>query len=109
VDSTLYNTTSVLRTIELMLGLKPMTMFDAAARPMANAFHSKPDLTPYRNEPPRVPLDERNPQRSATAERSMRLDFSASDMADEQELNDILWIAIRGTEPPAPVHSRFAR
>jgi hypothetical protein len=109
VDSTLYNTTSVLRTIELILGLKPMTMFDAAARPMANAFHGKPDLTPYRNEPPRVPLDEKNPQRSATAERSMRLDFSASDMADEQELNDILWIAIKGTDPPAPLHSRFAR
>jgi DNA-binding beta-propeller fold protein YncE len=109
VDSTLYNTTSVLRTIELILGLKPMTMFDAAARPMANAFRKTPDLAPYRNEPPRVPLDDKNPPHTALAARSMKLDFSASDMADEHELNDILWIAIKGTEPPAPVHSRFAR
>jgi YVTN family beta-propeller protein len=109
VDSTLYNTTSVLRTIELILGLKPMTVFDAAARPMANAFRNTPNLAPYRNEPPRVPLDDKNPEHSATAGRSMKLDFSASDMADEHELNDILWIAIKGTTPPAPVHSRFAQ
>lgn len=109
VDSTLYNTTSVLRTIELILGLKPMTVFDAAARPMANAFQSTPNLAPYTNEPPRVPLDDKNPEHSATAERSLKLDFSASDMADEHELNDILWIAIKGTTPPAPVHSRFAQ
>lgn len=109
VDSTLYNTTSMLRTIELILGLKPMTVFDAGARPMANAFQSTPNLAPYRNEPPRVALDDTNPAHSATAERSMKLDFSASDMADEHELNDILWIAIKGTPPPAPVHSRFAR
>jgi len=109
VDSTLYNTTSVLRTIELILGMKPMTVFDAAARPMANAFQNAPNLAPYTNEPPRVALDEKNPEHSATAERSMKLDFSASDMADEHELNDILWIAIKGTTPPAPVHSRFAQ
>jgi hypothetical protein len=109
VDSTLYNTTSVLRTIELILGLKPMTVFDAGARPMANAFRNTPNLAPYRNEPPRVPLDDKNPEHSATAGRSMKLDFSASDMADEHELNDILWIAIKGTTPPAPVHSRFAQ
>ena len=109
VDSTLYNTTSVLRTIELILGLGPMTTFDAGARPMANVFQNAPNLAPYRNDPPRVPLDEKNPEHSATAERSLKLDFSASDRADEHELNDILWIAIRGTTPPAPVHSRFAR
>ncbi len=108
VDSTLYNTTSVLRTIELILGLKPMTMFDAAARPMANAFQKTANPALYRNEPPRVPLDDKNPEHSATAARSEKLDFSASDMADEHELNDILWIAIKGTTPPVPVHSRFA-
>lgn len=107
VDSTLYNTTSVLRTIQLILGLKPMTMFDASARPMANAFANSPNLVPYHHEPPRVPLDEKNPERSPTAARSEKLDFSASDMADEHELNDILWIAIKGTPAPPSVHSRF--
>jgi DNA-binding beta-propeller fold protein YncE len=109
VDSTMYNTTSILRSIELILGLKPMTMFDAAARPMANAFQAKPDLRPYTNEPARVPLNEKNPLHSATAERSERLDFSQSDLADEDELNDILWLAIKGTRPPAPTRSAFAR
>jgi DNA-binding beta-propeller fold protein YncE len=109
VDSTMYNTTSVLRTIELILGLKPMTTFDAAATPMANAFQSAPNLRAYANRPPQVPLDEKNPPRTALADRSEKLDFRASDLADEGELNDILWLAIKGTPPPAPVRSRFAR
>jgi hypothetical protein len=107
VDSTMYNTTSVLRTIELILGLKPMTMFDAAARPMSNAFADTPQMSSYTNEPPRVGLDVKNPMTGALAERSNKLDFSESDLADPRELNDILWLAIRGTLPPAPVRSRF--
>jgi hypothetical protein len=109
VDSTMYNTTSVLRTIELILGLKPMTTFDAAATPMANVFQSTPDLQAYTNRPPQAPLDVKNPPRTALAERSEKLDFSDSDLADERELNDILWLAIKGTPPPAPVRSRFAQ
>jgi YVTN family beta-propeller protein len=107
VDSTFYNTTSVLRTIELILGLKPMTMFDAAAHPMSNAFARTPDMSPYTNEPPRVPLDTKNPMTGPLADRSNKLDFSESDLADARELNDILWLAVRGTQPPAPVRSRF--
>jgi hypothetical protein len=96
VDSTFYNTTSVLRTIELILGLKPMTMFDAAAHPMANAFAYTPDMSTYTNEPPRVPLDVKNPMTGPLADRSNKLDFSDSDRADSRELNDILWLAVRG-------------
>jgi DNA-binding beta-propeller fold protein YncE len=107
VDSTFYNTTSVLRTIELILGLKPMTMFDAAARPMANAFTDTPDMSTYANEPPRVPLDVKNPMTGPLAERSNKLDFRESDRADPRELNDILWLAVKGTTPPVPVRSRF--
>jgi DNA-binding beta-propeller fold protein YncE len=61
VDSTMYNTTSVLRTMEFLLGLRPMTHFDAGATPMSAAFQSTPDLTPYAAEKPRIPLDQRNP------------------------------------------------
>jgi DNA-binding beta-propeller fold protein YncE len=109
VDSTFYNTTSVLRTIELILGLKPMTMFDAAAHPMSNAFADTPDMSTYTNEPPRVPLDVKNPMTGPLADRSNKLDFSESDRADARELNDILWLAVRGTPPPAPVRSRFGK
>jgi YVTN family beta-propeller protein len=109
VDSTFYNTTSVLRTIGLILGLRPMTQFDAASRPFAAAFQAKPDLAPYAAEKPRIRLDERNPERNPTAARSQRMDFSEADRIDDDELNDILWRAIRRSEPPAPVRSYFGR
>jgi hypothetical protein len=104
----MYNTSSMLRTMELILGLHPMTQFDAAARPMSAAFQATADAAPYVAEKPRVPLDERNPLRSATAERSSRLDFSQEDRADADELNDILWMAIKGVHAPPPASSFFA-
>ncbi len=111
VDSTMYNTTSMLRTIELILGLRPMTTFDAGARPMASAFQATADSRPYAAEKPRISLDERNPAASPTAARSARLDFSDADRIDDNELNAILWLAIRGpaAAPPAPVRSFFSR
>lgn len=109
VDSTMYNTTSMLRTIELILGLRPMTHFDAGARPMAGVFQPAPDLKGYTAEKPRIPLGERNPQASATAARSARLDLSEADRIDDNELNAILWIALRGGSPPAPTRSIFSR
>ena len=109
VDGTMYNTTSMLRTMELMLGLRPMTTFDAGARPMTTAFQTTANPAPYTAEKPRIPLDTRNPAASATAARSERMDFSEADRIDDDELNDILWRAIRGTDPPAPVRSYFAR
>jgi hypothetical protein len=109
VDSTMYNTTSMLRTIELIVGLRPMTHFDAAARPMAAAFASKPDLRPYDAEKPRIRLDQVNPAQSATAARSAQLDLSEADRIDDEEMNEILWRAMRKDEPPAPVRSYFSR
>jgi YVTN family beta-propeller protein len=108
VDSTMYNTASMLRTMELILGLKPMTQFDAAAHPMSAAFQATPDLAPYVAEKPRVPLDQRNPKFSATAARSARLDFSDADRINDDELNDILWRAIKGAPAPPPARSFFA-
>jgi hypothetical protein len=67
VDSTMYNTTSMLRTMELILGLRPMTHFDAGARPMAASFQASPNLTPYTAEKPRHSLEERNPPAAAMA------------------------------------------
>jgi hypothetical protein len=109
IDSTMYNTTSMLRTIELITGLRPMTHFDAAARPMSAAFAGTPDTRPYAAEKARIPLDKRNPAQSATAARSAQLDLSEADRIDDEELNDILWRALRADEPPAPVRSYFSR
>ena len=109
IDSHMYNTTSMLRTMELILHLNPMTHFDAAATPMFAAFSEQPSLAPYQAEKPRISLEDRNPVNSSTASRSARLDFSKEDLNDDNEMNDILWLAIRGTDPPPPVRSMFAR
>ena len=109
VDGTMYNTASVLRTIELLLGLRPMTHFDAGARPMTSVFESTPDLASYAVEKPRIPLDTRNPAGAPGARASARMNFDEADAIDDDELNDILWVAIRRSAPPPPVRSYFAR
>jgi DNA-binding beta-propeller fold protein YncE len=107
VDSTMYNTTSMLRTMELILGLKPMTHFDAAATPMWRAFQTKPDLRPYELEPARVSLTERNPANTKLAARSAKLDFEEADLNEDGEMNDILYLGIQGRPAPKPLRSWF--
>jgi YVTN family beta-propeller protein len=111
IDSTLYNTTSVLRTMELILGLNPMTHFDAGATPMFAAFAKDPVLAPWQAEKPRTPLDQRNPAAVASAPLAgdAAMDFREADRNDDDALNAVLWRAIRKTEPPAPVASFFSR
>jgi YVTN family beta-propeller protein len=110
VDGTMYNTTSMLKTMEILLGLRPMTHFDAGARPMTAAFQMTPDPAPYAAEKPRIPLDTRNPSNAPGAAASLRMDFDEADQADDDELNDILWRAIRkDAPPPPPVRSYFGK
>jgi hypothetical protein len=109
VDSTMYNTTSVLRTMELLLGLRPMTHFDAGATLMSAAFQNTPDPASYTAEKPRIPLAERNPATGAGALASAQLNFDQADLNDGDELNDLLWRAIRRDPPPPPTRSYFAR
>ena len=109
VDSTMYNTTSMLRTMEFLLGMRPMTHFDAAARPMTSVFQSQPNPAPYALEKPRLSLDEKNPATTAAADRAARMKFDEADLNDDDELNDILWRAIRKDAPPPPVRSIFGR
>src|SRR5262249_34881454 len=70
VDSSMYNTTSMLRTMEFLLGLRPMTHFDAGARPMTASFQSRPDPATYAAEKPRISLEERNPAATPGAARA---------------------------------------
>jgi hypothetical protein len=108
VDSTMYSTVSMLRTMELILGLRPMTTFDAGARPMTSAFQMAADTKPYTAAKANMPLDERNPAGTPLAARSATLDFEEADRIDDDELNNILWRALRGSEPPSPVRSYFS-
>lgn len=109
VDSTMYNQMSVLRTMELILGLRPMTHFDAGARPMFGSFSDQPDARPYTAITPKVSLTERNPSTAPGAARSARMDFSDADRVDDAELNAVLWRAIKHSEPPPPTRSAFAK
>ncbi|MCL4843960.1 MAG: beta-propeller fold lactonase family protein [Bryobacteraceae bacterium] len=109
IDSTFYNTVSMIRTMGLILGLRPMTIHDAGARPMFAAFHAKPNPAPYSAITPQQSLDELNPPKTALAERSAPLHWAEADMIDDNELNEILWLAIKGTQPPAPTRSYFGR
>lgn len=109
VDSTLYSTSSMLRTMELILGLDPMSQFDAAARPMSAAFASEPDLSPYTVRPAGVDLDERNTAAAVASAESLKLDLSREDRADDLAFNEIIWKAVKGADSkmPPPVRAAF--
>ncbi len=106
MDSSMYSTTSMLRTIELILGLQPMSQFDAAARPMFNAFQSNPDLQPYQALPANVDLTEKN-QRSAWGG-EIKMNFAREDAIDDLLLNEVIWRSVRGAENPMPAPVRAA-
>ena len=100
VDSTMYNTTSMLRTMEFLLGLRPMTHFDAGARPMTAAFQSQPEPGPvHRGEAAHLAGRE-EPAATRRPPRAARMNFEEADENDDDELNDILWRAIRKDAPP---------
>jgi YVTN family beta-propeller protein len=111
VDSTMYSTTSMLRSMELILGLPPMSQYDAAATPMFASFGTRADVTPFKALPARASLTDINPPRGPGAERSAAMDFDEADAAPDIELNEIIWKSIKGQEVPmpAPVRSAFVR
>lgn len=108
VDSTLYSTSSMLRTMELILGVEPMTQFDAAARPMYDSFSGKLDETPYTTVPAQIDLNEVNSPNAFGAAESLQMDFSKEDAADDLILGDIVWRSVKGANSPMPAPVRAA-
>jgi hypothetical protein len=111
VDHTFYTTSGVLRTIELILGLPPMTQYDAAAVPMYGAFTAVADATPYAALPATVDTGQKNQKTAWGAKESSRMDFAKEDAADDLLLNQMIWRAVRGADSPmpAPVRAAFVR
>jgi hypothetical protein len=107
VDSTFYSSVSVLRTMELLLGVPPMSQFDAAATPMSTAFSSTPNLRPFNVVPPGVSLTATNGRHAPMHRLSARINFSEPDEIPMGLMNMILWKAARGGDAvmPAPVHN----
>jgi len=110
VVSTQYNQTSLIRTMELILGLPPMNQFDATATPMSDCFMATPDLRPFDALTNNVPLDQMNPDPRRISDAmlrrhafvSSRLPLAAPDRCPEGVLNRILWHAMKGSSAPYP-------
>lgn len=108
VDHTMYSTTSVLRTIELILEMPPMTQYDAAATPLWRSFTDTPDSTAYAHFPAQIDLDAVNGE-NKFSEVSKSLDFSQEDRVPDLLFNEILWQGLKGKNPPAPRHAAFVK
>lgn len=110
VDSTNYNQTGMIRTMELILGLPPMNQLDASATAMTNCFTDKPDFTPYTSVKNNIPLDQLNPPVNAIkdarqlhwANVSLKMPLDDVDEADEDTLNRVIWHSVRGRDDTYP-------
>lgn len=117
VDSTNYNQTSMVRTMELVLGIPPMNQLDASATTMSNSFTPTPDFTAYKSVPNQIPLDRINPELADIkdprqlhwAEQSLAQSLDEIDEADEDTLNRILWFAARGSDDEYPAWAVLAQ
>lgn len=111
VDSTLYTTSGFLRTMELILGLEPLSQYDAAATPAYNAFSLVPDVAPYRALAPRIDVTEMNDPRAWGAQASAEMNLAEADRAPDLLLNEIVWRSVRGpnSKMPPPVRAAWLK
>ncbi|HZZ33187.1 MAG TPA: alkaline phosphatase family protein [Phenylobacterium sp.] len=106
VDSTLYTTSSMVRSIELLLGMPPLSQYDAAATPFYAAFGTTPDLTGFKGLAAQWDVNEKNSPQAYGARESARMNFADADEAPMHRLNEIIWKSVKGAAStmPAPVH-----
>jgi hypothetical protein len=102
VDSTRYSTVSMLRTMEMIMGVDPLTKYDALARPMRKSFSEHPDFKPFDARLPQVSMKERNRADAPLAKACARQDFSRPDAADARILNEAIWKSVKGKKAKMP-------
>jgi YVTN family beta-propeller protein len=108
VDHTAYTTTSLLRTMELILGLSPMTQYDASATSLWRCFNNTPDHPSFKVRPCLVNLDDKNLAVSKWQKLSETFDFTAEDRVNDSEFNEVIWRAVKGLDSPCPPTVRAA-
>jgi YVTN family beta-propeller protein len=108
VDHTAYTTSSLLRTIELILGLPPMTQYDASAVPLWRCMNNTADHPPFVKKPCLVDLNEKNTAENIWQQKSEKFDFSAQDRVNDSDFNEVLWKAVKGLDAPCPPSVRAA-
>ena len=107
VDHTMYSTSSMLRTMELILGLPPMSQYDAAATPMWRCFSDTANLKPFILIPSNINLADVNIAMNDLQRTSEGFDFSKEDRVPDLEFNKLLWAALKGVSCPVPNRSAF--
>jgi YVTN family beta-propeller protein len=108
VDHTDYTTTGLLRTMELILGLPPMTQYDAASMPLWRSFNNVPDHPVFNALPSLVDLNERNTAENRWQQMSETFDFTAEDKVNDSLFNEVIWKAVKGIDSPCPPAVRSA-
>lgn len=109
VDHTPYTTSSFLRTIELILGLPPMSQYDASATPVWRSLRNTPDHPAFRARPANIDLNQKNIAESPWQKKSERFNFAIEDRVNDADFNEVIWKAVKGLDaicPPA-VHAAF--
>ena len=111
VDRTLYTTSGFLRTMEMILGLEPLSQYDAAATPAYNAFALVSNPAPYKALPPRIDITEMNDPRAWGAHESATMNLAEADRAPDLLLNEIVWRSVRGpnSKMPPPVRAAWLK
>ncbi len=111
VISSMYSTSGVLRTIELILGLPPMSQYDVAALPLYECFTPKADLQPYTHHAPNIDLEERNVAVNKSSKKSESFNLAKEDAVPDLELNEVIWKSVKGEDAvmPAPKRSAFVK
>jgi hypothetical protein len=108
VDHTAYTTASVLRTIELILGMPPMTQYDAPAVPLWRCFNKTADHPAFITRPAIYDLNDKNTAENRWQKMSERFDFTAEDKVNDAEFNEVIWKAVKGVDSPLPPSVRAA-
>lgn len=109
VDHTPYSTSGMLRTIELILGIPPMSQYDAAAVPMWRCFTAKPDYSFFTALPSNIDLTEKNLVRNELSDRSAQFDLTKEDRVPDMEFSEVIWKGVKRlhSKMPAPKRAAF--
>jgi YVTN family beta-propeller protein len=108
IDHTMYSTTSLLHTIELLLGVPPMSQYDAAAEPMWRCFSKQADITPFHARPLQTDINAVNTIENAWQRKSETFDFSGEDRIPDRVFTEVIWKAVKGENAPVPAPRRAA-
>ena len=111
IDHTMYSTTSMLHTIELILGFPPMSQYDASAEPLWRCFSDQPDLMPFDAKPLQTDINNVNTVENAWQRKSENFDLSREDMVPDFDFTEVIWKAVKGENaiPPVPRRAAFVK